>query len=171
MTRRGQKRGRPQICNLDEVKSLNEEAIKQDCVTWFVWGFFTGMRPAAEMKPFWQNPEFGWRFVDLEERKIIVSEEIEKTGKRTNEIKIQENLLHWIELFRSQPTRFPMYPTNRVRKFRRACRPGCGLPSTESTGGIVGSDGQRRQRSKKFQSVARKPDSLAKGNDGNCQRL
>ncbi len=112
-----QKRGKPLICTLEEVKSLIQKASEENCVPWFVWGFFTGMRPEAEMKPFWKNPEFGWRFVDLEERKIIVSEEIEKTGRRTREIKIHDNLMEWIKLFQSDPKKYPMFPTNLRRKF------------------------------------------------------
>lgn len=113
-----QKNSKPQICSVEEVKALIGEAIRKDCVTWFVWGFFTGMRPEAEMKPFWKNPEFGWKFVDLEDRKIIVSDEIEKTGRRTREIKIHENLMEWINLFKSQPKKYSMIPVDIKRKFR-----------------------------------------------------
>ncbi len=108
---------KPKICTAEEVRALIEEAIRRDCVTWFVWGFFTGMRPEAEMKPFWINPELGWRFVDLEDEKIIVSDEIEKTGRRTREIKIHKNLMEWIKLFRSDPEKYPMIPKGLKRKF------------------------------------------------------
>lgn len=113
-----QKRSRPEICTVPEVKNLIKKAIEKNCAPWFVWGFFTGMRPEAEMKQFWKNSEYGWKFVDLVDRKIIVSEEIEKTGKRTREIKIQDNLMAWIKFFASHPKDFPMLPTNLKRKFR-----------------------------------------------------
>ena len=112
-----QGRGRPEICTVGEVKRLVKHALKKGCVTGFIWGFYTGMRPEAEMVPFWKDPEFGWKFVDLDEGKIIVSDEIEKTRRRTREIAIQPNLREWIDLFRSQPERYPMLPRNLKRRF------------------------------------------------------
>ena len=112
-----QKRGRPLICNVDEVIELIKKSIEEDFVTWFVWGFFSGMRPESEMIPFWENPELGWRLTDLIDGKIIVSDEIEKTGRRTREIKIMDNFREWIDLFKSNPKKYPMLPKSRKRKF------------------------------------------------------
>lgn len=112
------KNGRPLIATVEEVKKLIEKALEEKCAPWFVWGFFTGMRPEAEMLPFWKDENYGWKCVDLENRKIVVDDTLEKVGTRTREIEIRPNLMEWIKLFKADPERYPMLPKNLVKQFR-----------------------------------------------------
>ncbi len=120
---RNQEEGLPEICTNDEVRALIQEAIYQNCVTWFVWGFFTGMRPGGEMVKFWNTkkfPQFGWNriFLDCDNPTIQVPKTIEKMGTRNREIVIKPNLLDWLNFFKANPKKFPFPPTNRVKLFR-----------------------------------------------------
>jgi|GEM_PF-3865477 hypothetical protein len=102
------------ILYVDEVRRLIREAIKQDAAGWIVWSLFTGMRPEAESAQFWKLEGHGWAKVDLHRRVIVVTDEIEKTGKRNREIMIQPNLLEWIAYFQKHGTKM----TFSRRKFR-----------------------------------------------------
>ena len=110
---------RPKICTTSEVKKLIEAAIKERCLPYVVFGFFTGMRPESELNPFLRDPQLGWNLIDFEEKKILVSDELEKTGKRTREITIQKNFLEWLDFFERHSDLFPLYSTNLMPKFRR----------------------------------------------------
>ena len=102
------------ILYVDEVRKLIREAIKQDALGWIVWSLFTGMRPEAESAAFWKREGHGWAKVDLHRNVILVTDEIEKTGKRNREITIQPNLLEWIIYFKKTGTKM----TFSRRKFR-----------------------------------------------------
>lgn len=107
-------KGKTIILYVDEVRALIKEAIKQGAEGWIVWALFTGMRPQAEASAFWTLDGHGWEKIDLKRKVIIVTEEIEKTGKRNREIAIQPNLLEWIEYFKKAGTKM----TFSRRKFR-----------------------------------------------------
>ena len=109
---------KPLICSNDDVKNLIQEAIKEGIGTYVIWGLFTGKRPEAEIQPFWKNSKYGWKFVDLDRNTILVDDTLEKTGTRTREIDIQPNLREWIEVFKSDPEKYPMNPKNLRRKLR-----------------------------------------------------
>ena len=102
------------ILYVDEVRNLIREAIKQEALGWIVWSLFTGMRPEAESAAFWKLEGHGWAKIDLHRKVVIVTDEIEKTGKRNREILIQPCLAEWIAYFKKHDTKM----TFSRRKFR-----------------------------------------------------
>ena len=102
------------IFNIDEVKNLLALALLIGDLPYWIWSFFTGMRP-DEARKFWTFPGYGWNRVNLAGNYIIVNSEIAK-DKRRRKIIIRPNLKRWLLLFKQSGTQ--MYPPNHHKMFR-----------------------------------------------------
>ena len=114
--------GQTSILYLSEVKSLIEKAIGTDQLGWVVWGLFTGMRPEAEMRRFWNDPVHQWTKVDFHRRTILVGKSLEKTRRRSREIIIQPNLMDWLAYFKATDTPI-RYSRRHYRALKKAAYP------------------------------------------------
>ena len=106
----------------NEVLAVLEAAKASGVLPWFVWNVFTGMRPEAEAKPFWELPEHGWNRIDFDRGMICVTEDLEKTGTRIRDITIQPNLREWL-LWMKRTEQLPVYSRHKIRAIFRAVIP------------------------------------------------
>ena len=116
------KMGETSILRLDEVKKLIEAA-KGDkpLLAYIVFSVFTGIRP-EEVQAFWTLEGHGWARIDLQLGSITVTSEIEKTKKRTREVRIRPNLKQWLEWFRANKIS-PTYSRRTLRALWRKTFP------------------------------------------------
>jgi hypothetical protein len=102
------------IFSIEEVKNLLALALLVGDLPYWIWSFYTGMRP-DETKKFWTRPGYGWNRVNLAGNSITLNSEIAK-DKRRRKIIIRPNLRRWLLLFKQSDTQ--MYPSGHRLKFR-----------------------------------------------------
>ena len=105
------------VYTLDEVKNSIALSLLVGGAMYWVWGYFTGMRP-IETQKFWTLPQYGWNRVYLDAGYIVLNSEIAK-DKRRRKIVIRPNLRQWLLYFRELGE--PMFPATMVTH-RRAFR-------------------------------------------------
>ena len=108
------KKHRTEILSLAEVMAVLMAAKARGVLPWFVWGLFTGMRPEAEAKPFWELPDHGWARIDLDREIVCVTDDLEKTGVRVRDITIQPNFRAWLDWMKATGN-VPVYSRRKIR--------------------------------------------------------
>ena len=105
------------VYSLDEVKNSIGLALMLGQGMYWIWCYFTGMRP-VETQKFWMLPGYGWNRINLEHRYIVVNREIAK-DKRRRKILIRPNLLEWLKYFKAtEELPFPDSMVTHRRNFR-----------------------------------------------------
>ena len=97
--------------------------VQPSILPWFIWGLFTGMRPEAEAKPFWELPGHGWDRIDLDRGIICVTDDLEKTGSRTRDITIHPNFRLWLDWMKTNG-QMPVYSRRKIRDVFNKAIPG-----------------------------------------------
>lgn len=105
------------VYTLEEVRNSIALALLVGGAMYWIWGYFTGMRP-VETQKFWTLPEYGWNRVYLDAGYIVLNSEIAK-DKRRRKIIIRPNLRNWLLYFRDNgESMFPGSMVTHRRVFR-----------------------------------------------------